>query len=321
MEHESRPAPITINGELFDVVKPTRLLPGMVLKSKTRDVYARLGPKASALEEQIHTISLQERGFPVANVLDSGEYGNDEWYFIEQSLGEATFSQQFREEYLQDGKVSAPTHESYLKVLDTYAAAQFDPANRTHIAIEEFLEAAIPDSTIIANYLQLGGDIDRYHAAIKKAADELRECPMGVLQLDLNPFNILEGGVIDFELVGYGPIGYDLLFCSRWHRWFTSDTASQYHLNYLLSPEQVAEADAIVTRYAEKYGLPSPTKHMAAFTLIKSAWGFTSTKTFDEEPESKQAFYRYRARILTLCVDAYLKGEAIDPLTFPEVRA
>ena len=165
-------------------------------------------------------MSLQERGFPVANVLDSGEYGNDEWYFIEQSLGEATFSQQFREEYLQDGEVSAPTHESYLKVLDTYAAAQFDPANRTHIAIEEFLEAAIPDSDIIANYLQLGGDIDRYHTAIKKAADELRECPMGVLQLDLNPFNILEGGVIDFELVGYGPIGYDLLFCSRWHRWF-----------------------------------------------------------------------------------------------------
>ena len=144
---------------------------------------------------------------------------------------------------------------------------------------------------------------------------------MGVLQLDLNQFNILEGGVIDFELVGYGPIGYDLLFCSRWHRWFTSDTTSQYHLNYLLSPEQVAEADAIVARYAEKYGLPSPAKHMAAFTLIKSAWGLTSTKTFDEEPESKQAFYRYRARILTLCVDAYLKGEAIDPLTFPEVHA
>ena len=61
MEHAEQPEVIDINGELFDVVKPTRLLPGMVLKSKTRDVYARLGPKASALEEQIHTVSLQER--------------------------------------------------------------------------------------------------------------------------------------------------------------------------------------------------------------------------------------------------------------------
>ena len=42
MEHAEQPEVIDINGELFDVVKPTRLLPGMVLKSKTRDVYARL---------------------------------------------------------------------------------------------------------------------------------------------------------------------------------------------------------------------------------------------------------------------------------------
>jgi hypothetical protein len=39
-----------------------------------------------------------------------------------------------------------------------------------------------------------------------------------------------------------------------------------------------------------------------------------------DNPEEKQAFYRYRATILEHCVDSYLKGESIDPLTFPEVR-
>ena len=321
MEQEPTPATITIQGELFDVVKPERLLPGMVLKSTTRDVFARLGPTQSALEEQIHTVSLHERGFPVAQVLESGEYDESQWYFIEQSLGDKTFSQQFKEEYLKDGAVSDATHVAYLAVLDTYAAAQFNPANQTHIPITEFIETIIADSEIIANYQQLGGDIDRYHAAVEKATSELASCPMGVLQFDLNPFNILDKGVIDFELVGYGPVGYDLLFCSRWHRWFTSDQTSKYHWNYLLTPDQIAQADEIVARYAAMYKLPNPLTHMSAFTLIKSAWGFSSTKTLDSEPESKQAFYRYRAKILGHCVEAYLRGEVIDPLSFTEFRA
>ena len=123
MEHEPRPTPITINGELFDVVKPTRLLPGMVLKSQARDAYARLGPKESALEEQIHTVSLHERGFPVANILTSGELDENQWYFIEESLGNLTFSEQFRQEYQQLGYVSDTTHAKYLAVLRHYLQA------------------------------------------------------------------------------------------------------------------------------------------------------------------------------------------------------
>ena len=320
MEHEPHPEAIDINGELFDVVKQERLLPGMVLKSQARDAYARLGPKESALEEQIHTVSLHERGFPVARVLDSGEYGEDQWYFIEEALGNLTFSEQFKQEYQQLGYVSDTTHEKYLAVLHNYLQAQYNPANATSVSIEDFIESAIPDSTILANYSQLGGNVERYKQAIAKAEAELHDYPMGVLQFDLNPFNMLDGGVIDFELVGYGPLGYDVLLCSKWHRWFTSDQTSKYHLNYLLSPEQIAASEALVVEIAKQRGLPNPLKHLEAFTFIKTTWGFSSDKTLDEEPASKRDFYKYRAGLLTHCVESYLHDQPIDVLAFPEFR-
>lgn len=321
MEHAEQPEVIDINGELFDVVKPTRLLPGMVLKSKTRDVYARLGPKESALEEQIHTVSLQERGFPVATILDSGDYGDGQWYFIEESLGKETFHAQFASEYKQFGAVSDETFARYKAIMQRYIEAQFSGRNRSHITATEFLENVIPDSHIVANYAQCNKDVERYHEAIAAAATKLANTPMGVLQYDLNPFNILDRGMIDFELVGYGPLGYDTLLVSLWHRWFTSDTTSRYPIAYYLSESQITTISDMVDAAAHTAGVPSPRQYMQEFLLIKSAWGFSSTKSIHDEPESKQAFYHYRAQIVEHCVDAYLKGEVIDPLAFPEVRA
>lgn len=321
MEHESRPAPITINGELFDVVKPTRLLPGMVLKSQTRDVYARLGPKESALEEQIHTVSLHERGFPVARVLDSGEYGEDQWYFIEESLGEQPFHIQFASEYKESGEVSEATFTKYRNVMQRYIDAQFSRHNRSSITAKEFIESTIPDNLIVANYATCGKDVTRYQQAIALATKRLANAPMGVLQYDLNPFNILDGGMIDFELVGYGPLGYDTLLVSLWHRWFSNDTSSRYHVAYYLSESQINTIAAMVGAAAEQGGLSDSRQYMQEFLLIKSAWGFSSLQDVYDEPEDKRAFYRYRAQILEHCVDSYLKGEPVDPLTFPEIRA
>ena len=321
MEHTEQPEAININGELFDVVKPTRLLPGMVLKSKTRDVYARLGPKASALEEQIHTVSLQERGFPVAKVLESGEYSDGQWYFIEESLGKETFHAQFASEYQQTGMVSDETFTRYAAVMQDYINAQFTERNRSHITAKEFIENAIPDNLIIGNYALCGKNVERYQEAIAAATARLADTPMGVLQYDLNPFNILNRGMIDFELVGYGPLGYDTLLVSLWHRWFTSDPASRYTIAYYLSEAQITTIANMVNAAALDAGIPRPRQYMQEFLLIKSAWGFTSTQDVYDNPEEKQAFYRYRATILEHCVDSYLKGESIDPLTFPEVRA
>lgn len=322
MEILPQPATISINGETFDIVKPSRLLPGMVLRSQSRKAYARLGPKESALQEHIHTVSLRERGFPVAQVLESGEYGTDQWYFIEESLGEETFHDQFAQEYEKNGAISDETFKRYSAIVQQYASAQFNPNNRTAISAAEFVEATIPDSSIVANYAQCGKDVDRYHEAIAAATTNLADAQMGVVQYDLNPFNILEHGMIDFELVGYGPLGYDTSLVSLWHRWFASSGANtRYTIAYYLSEAQIAEITHIIDATATQYDVPSPHRYMQEFLLIKTAWGFSSTQDVYENPTDKQAFYRYRAGLLEHCVESYLHKKPIDPLGFPEMHS
>ena len=302
-----------IHDETFRIIKPERLLSGIVLQSTSRPVFARIGPKESTLEEQIHTESLRAKGFPVARVLESGDYGQGEWYFIEESLGDETFHEQFANDYQAHGSVQDDTFERYARVMEKYCAAQSDIQNRTHISAQEFVQQIIPSEEIDANYLLCGGDLDRYHQAITQATEALHDAPMGVIQQDLNPFNILDNGVIDFELVGYGPIGYDGLLVSQWHLWFTDDSASRYSLAYRLSTEQCVQIAQIATRDVDSL------RYLQEFLLIKSAWGFSSQKSINDEPDSKANFYRFRARILEHCVDAYLAGDPINPPDFPSM--
>ena len=320
MQAEETHKPIIINGEVFDVIKPLRLLPGMVLRSQTRDAFARLGPKESTIQEQIHTVSLRERGFPVAQVLDSGPYSENEWYFVEESLGSEPFHVQFVREYEQTGRVSDATFDRYRAVLEQYIAAQFTPSNFTTVSAREFVETAIPDSDITANYEICGGDSMKYREALNQAIQRLTSTTMGVLQFDLNPFNVLDRGVIDFELVGYGPLGYDSLLVSLWHRWFTSDQKSRYRVTYELSSEQIDSIATLVTQAARRAGVDDPQKYMQEFLLIKTAWGFTSKKSIHAEPESKRAFYDFRAALLSQSVNVYLADKPIDVLAFPDVR-
>ena len=321
MDYESAPTSVVLQGEVFDVVKPARLLPGMVLRSQSRDVYARLGPKQSALEEQVHTVSLYKRGFPVAQVLSSAEYGEEEWYFIEESLGEKPFHVQFADEWSKDRVVSDGTFVRYADVMQRYITAQFDPANYSTVSATDFVREAVPDHRILANYQICGGDIARYHQALASATDRLTGVPMGVLQLDLNPYNVLDRGIIDFELVSYGPLGYDSLTVSLWHRWFINDPSAKYRLAYLLNEQQVGDIARMVAATARARNIPDPNEYMQEFLLIKTAWGFSSTQSIKAEPLEKQAFYHYRADILGRCVDDYLLGKTIDPFTFPDFRA
>lgn len=321
MESESHPNYTTIHNERFEVVKPERLLEGMVLKSCSRDVYARIGPKQAILEEQIHTVSLYERGFPVAQVLESGKYSSSEWFFTEESLGEYPFHQQFATEWAEQGAVTESTFEHYLAVLSAYIDAQFLPTNRTTISATEFVQAAAPDHEILSNYTACGGDVDSYQQALAHATRKLHNAPMGILQLDLNPYNILDNGVIDFEMVSYGPLGYDSLLVSLWHRWFMNDTSKKYNIAYQLSEDQIQRAEQLIVTASKKANIANPLEFMQEFLLIKSAWAFSSNKLLKDEPESKHSFYAFRAKILSNAVDSYLAKEPIEVLKFPDIRA
>ena len=309
MSHEQKT--VDIDGEVFDVIKPSRLLDGMVLRRG--DTYARLGAKDSTLEEQVHTKALRDRGFPVPEIIESGDYGDNQWYFVETSLGEETFHDRFSAEYQKHGHVSDETYSSYLAVIDAYMQAQVAPDNRSTISAEDFIGACVREEHLGHVYSYFEKDFDKHQSAIKKAQDRLEGAPMGILQYDLNPFNVLEGGLIDFELVGYGPIGYDSLLSARWATGWWTDYPSRHPISYKLSKEQVAASDKVVEDAMNTQNLSNASDYMQEFVLIKSAWACLSAEPpSDEWPSDKIAFARYRANVLDYCVDTYLSGDNID---------
>lgn len=304
----------------FTVIKPTRLCNGMVLHNEADNVYARLGEKQTTLEEQIHTTSLLKKGFPVPTVLSSGEY-EDKWYFIETSLGNRTFHKIFLDEYRRDGVVKEASFKKYLTVIDKYNQAQMHPKNAAHVSAAEFVASLIPHEQVLPSYTYFNHDVDRYTQALNQAIDRLSGSPMGTLQFDLNPYNVLEGGIIDFELVGYGPIGYDSLMSAVWAgTWFT-DYPSRYPIGYRLSSSQIEQHTKLIDTLAEKYHYPRPSGYMNEFLLLKSAWAVSDFEAPQPDwPDDKLAFRRFRTNVLQAAVDAYLANRDIDYMSFPSVK-
>ena len=309
---------VIIDGKPFEIIKDARLLDGVVLKCE--NVYGRLGPKELVLEEQAHTLSLHKQGFPVPKVLSSGKLPDGMHYFTESSLGKETFHELFTQEYRKDGSVSDATFNSYLTVIEKYTRAQSKDTNRTNIAASKFISSLLPDNEVLPSYVYFGYEADEYLRAITKASDRLTDAPMGILQYDLNPYNMLDGGVIDFELVGHGPIGYDTLMSVRWGgTWFT-DYPSRYPISYALSPQQIASNDALISTIAAEYGLPDPSINMQEFLLLKSAWALAEPIPLQPDwPQDKLAFRKFRTNVLHKAVVSYLHGKRIHYESFSKV--
>ena len=302
---------IKLGNTNFEVIKPSRLREGMVLKSG--NLYARLGPKASTLEEQIHTVSLRDRGFPVPEVIDSGPYGEDWWYFTEQSVGEKTFHEIFSKEFESQGEVLETSYAAYLQVIRQYQQAQLAEPSRSSISPHEFVADLIPNNRVLPNYAFFGFEFEPYEQAIKLATERLKNAPVGILQYDLNPFNVLEEGVIDFELVGYGPIGYDVLMSTRWAgTWFTN-YPSRYPMAYSLYNKQIQKCDELVREIVTSAHLEDPTRYLEEFLLLKTAWAVSDFDAPQPDwPQDKIAFRHFRAKLLNKAVMEYLNDTPIS---------
>lgn len=304
--------------KVYEIIKPKRLREGMVLKHG--DTYARLGPKDAVLEEQVHTSSLLNRGFPVPRILESAAHGDNEWYFVEESVGYETFHNRFKKEMQETGEITGATFNSYLKLIGKYLDAQVQERNRTNVKASEFVTVLLDENAVLGNYCYFENPAEPYREAIEKVIQRLASADMGILQFDLNPFNILENGVIDFELVGYGPICYDVLMSARWGgTWFTN-YPSRHPKAYSLSSDQIAVCDKLVRDKSLSAGLSDPTRFLEEFLLLKTAW---AAMEFDAPqaswPQDKIAFRRFRANLLNRVVSCYLNGEPIDYWNFANI--
>ncbi len=249
---------------------------------------------------------------PIARVLSNTELLENNKYFTETPFDEISFHELFKEEYINNGQVSNETFNRYLDATKKYFTAQIKPNNKPNIAIDDFIESLLPKDKISNNYGYFGYDTNSYSKAIKKASSKLADCPMGILQLDLSPFNVLENGVINFES-SYGPIGYDVLTSTRWNTgWFT-DYPSRYSLAYRLNEDQIHENDQLISTIANDHDTKDPTQYLQDFLFLKSARAVsTFSPSKDILPQDQNAVKRYRANVLSLATGAYLADKTID---------
>ena len=182
------------------------------------------------------------------------------------------------------------------------------------------MESFCPNERILANYKYFKYDTTKLQKAIDKAMNKLADSNMGILQYDLNPYNILPNGIIDFELVGYGPIGFDVMMSSRWSFGWFPNYPARYTMQYRLSDKQIDMNDQLITKIAKNHGLEDPCKYLQEFLLLKGAWALSD---FDfpqpDWPADRIAFRGFRAKLLHESIESYLDNNPINYTNFSNI--
>lgn len=309
---EKKKQPVTIEGVQYDYVKD-RLMGGYIYVNPDKSAYLRSNTAAEIAEEINITRELGERCFPVPRVLGSGSLPNGDSYYVEESIGERVFGDVFMEETKAAGQVSDGSFQALTALIKKYCEAQFNPANFVPPDKD-----ALAQMTALANVMRNNPPSDEmrdaFMQAYEKAAERLMSLPWGYIQADLNAFNILPNGVIDFELAGFGAVGYDSLTNIYFGRMWPKERVA-----YRFSDEQIAKYVAEIDAVAAAHYLPRISDYTDDFLVLKNIWGSGKDKESEENPERNPEFWAWRVKVRNWCIQQYLKGEKINTNLFEEI--
>ncbi|MES2225289.1 MAG: aminoglycoside phosphotransferase family protein [Patescibacteria group bacterium] len=303
---------ITVNGIAYNYLKD-RLMGGDIYVNTDRTAYLRTHSAAEIAGELNITRDLHERGFPVPEVLAEGVLPTGESYFIESSIGDRNFADQFTEETKENGVVSDATFDAFTEAVKKYCEAQFNPKNFVP-QNKEAMAQMIALANVIRNNPPSEEMREPFMEAIERASERSLSLPWGYIQADLNAYNILPNGVIDFELASFGPVGYDgltnVFFGRMW---------PEGKVRYRFSNEQIARYIAELDSVAIAYDLPKLSEYSDDFLVLKTIWASGKDKGSEEDPTSNPDFWAWRVKMRDWCIQQYLKGEKIDTDLFEEV--
>ena len=292
---------ITIEGKNFAYVKH-RLIGGKVFTNQDKSEYLRTADPAEIAGEANLTKDLYERGFPVPEVTATGTLEDGTAYYTEKSIGDRVFAEIFKEEIKAKGQISNETFDAFINVIKRYCSAQFNPKNfvpRNADSLEKIslLTNAMRNNPPSAEMQSM------FAEAYKKANERVSTLPWGYIQPDLDPFNILHDGIIDFELADFGPIGYDALTNIYFERMWPKHEIS-YHFN----DEQIARYVAAIDAIAKENNLPAISSYTDDFLVLKAIWSSAKPKNSEENQERNADLWKWRANMRDWCVRQYLKG-------------
>jgi hypothetical protein len=304
--HDVRPSgepDIVIDGVAYRHIKD-RLMRGKVYGRRDGGAYLRTASPMEIAEEVSLTSELHRRGFPVPHVLGHGECADGTAYYIENSIGDRVFGSIFMDETKDTGSVSDTSFDAFVASVRRYAEAQFEATNLLP-GQPLSLDGLVGLENVMRNNPPVRRT--RFEEAYGRAVVRVCELPWGFLQADLNAFNVLAGGVIDFELATVGPVGYDSFTCVYFGRMWPRE-----RIAYVFSESQIERYLAMLDETARKKGIPPPRNYANDFLVLKAIWATGKDPDSEKDPTHMADFWRWRVAARDWCIEEYLAGRSID---------
>ena len=303
---------ISIGAERYRYLK-RRLAGGAVFVSADGASYLRASDAAAIRGEVARARDLADRGFPVPRVRATGTLADGRGYFIEPAIGDRVFGDLFRAETVAHGRVTDATLDRFTRVMERYCAAQCAGANAVPPD-----PAALAGTVWLANVLRnnppAAGRRAAFDAAYAAVGRRVGALPWGYALTDLNPFNVLPGGVIDLELAGVAPVGYDAVTGIYFGRLWPAARVA-----YVVTDAQIARYRRRIAAVARRQGVANLGAYADDFLVLKAIWGTAKEREAGAHPERHGDFWRWRVAVRDWCIAAYLAGRPIDTRAFEAV--
>ncbi len=293
MEEKEQPEDLELNGNVYTHVRTRVYTPVSVYKND--DSYVRIGPPELILPELTLHKRLLQFGFPIPALLMEGELDGLK-YYIETSLGDWLLGRIFIEDILTSGAVSNAHFDRCLALTLEFVEAQLKmPTARNQF--EDFVEGTHIE-VARSELPKLSLLIDDVLFKLQK---NLEKIPFVLSHGDLNPFNMVEGGVIDFGSSFNAPIGYDA-YVNLYHTYnFPADTTHPNSRKYDFTKEQKNRYLEAIAHVYERQGMDYIPLHIDDFIMARNFW---STVKMGHYPELQKWRYMQFERLSNI----YLSG-------------
>lgn len=261
-----------------------------VYRADDETCYLRIGPAQEIQQELGFHKRLLERAYPVPELLEVSEGDLGEEYYLESSVGTEKFGLIFGRECTANGSIDSASFSQFLKIVERFLKAQrndvCDNQNWETVFIGthfDFLLEEMPDeqTTIMQVW--------------KKIMNDLREVPFVLCHGDFNAFNVLPGGVIDFETPFDGPLGYDLVSAVTSNSWFPRKGDYEMFAAYFSTDQQIQKMWELA---------PETVKNFDALFMLRSTWAVVRMQKFPK-------LQAWRYTLFRQAIDRYLKGDSL----------
>jgi hypothetical protein len=286
---------LQINGEEYSFVKKRNQEPVSIYKG--RDCYLRIGPREIIEREVNHHKKLFEYGFPIPLITEEGEFRGLS-YFKETSLGDEHFGQIFRSRQTKNLEIPDADFEMLLDVVRKFTDAQvktihhvetvFDPSSFEDMIHVDIIQDELPHLS------------DKTRMAMDKAHKHISQFPLVLTHGDFNPYNILPGGVIDWERGSYTPLGYDSVTCLSQTLFFPLPGDFEFCAGYRFSEKQTQMFFEDINRIYALHNLPQLGNTINDFIFARSIWSVVRMQRW---PKLKA----WRDTLYEKLIEAYLE--------------